>query len=340
MTDSGQDGGARRLASRLVIYIPTFENPDGALQQVIAIRRCETFASSWPWRSVDIVVSINGGDYDEGTLRAAGATHVRRRITNIGGDANIAMGLLEVDEDDLLWILSDNDPVKPQALTTISDAIRAHPNAGMVIAASREAFSGALLLSGSVLDYGGDLHVGLISGVIYRVRAIRDAIPFALQALWTGWTQIALQDCAIRQGTLTSAVCIPVTDLIEHSRGDQSDSSVARARAAYSHSYYGGALLTYMTQESEMARGRQALSTWWSRQWLYASAYRPPFHPLKSKRRTTSGGPIVNYRAGLVEAMLRTGNLRDRVLWAASWLPYWRVGLFLRKRGLRSRWWT
>ena len=326
--------------SRLVVYIPTYQNPAGALRQVEGIAASAVASRSTPWSHVEIVVSINGGDYDEVSLKDAGATRVVRRLTDLGGDVNISLGLLEVNDSDFLWILSDNDPVVPSALTAIGEAFIQHPDAGMVVAVSGSSFSSWVSLEHSVLGFGGDFHAGLISGVVYRVHAIRRAVPFAMQVSWTGWTQIALQDQAIRLGDLKQAACVPVEQIITHTRGDQSARSVERARAAYSHSFFGGALLSYLSAEQVSGRGRSEFSTWWSRQWIYASAYRPPMRPMRSRRRNSDGSPLLNFRAGLVDAMARSGSARDRLLWLLSYVPYWRLGVFLRNRGFRSRWWS
>ena len=324
---------------RLVVYIPTYRNPEGALHQVKALASNPATPQSRPWSHVEIVVSINEGDYDDCGLHNSGATRVIRRIADLGGDINIALALLEVEDADFLWILSDNDPVAPGALDVIARAFADNPEAGMVVAVSGSSFPGQVELKDSVQSFGGDFHAGLISGVVYRVHSIRRAIPFAMQASWTGWTQVALQDKAIYLGDLRQAACVPVEQLISHTRGDQSARSVERARLAYSHSFFGGALLAYLSAEQGLGRGRAEFSKWWSRHWIYASAYRPPTRPLRSRRRNPDGSPVLNFRAGLVDALARSGNMRDRLLLLLSYFPYWRVGLFLRNRGFRSGRW-
>jgi hypothetical protein len=313
---------------RLVIYIPTYENFEGALHQVASLAEQASHCPGAPWTSVAIVVSINGGAYDCESLEGLGA-RVIERPCNLGGDANIALGFLEARAEDFLWVLSDNDPVADDSLTVIAAALQASPSPDLVVGVSDDALLGQRSLTSPVTSLGGAFHIGLISAVIYRWEAFVDSPPSALQALWTGWSQIALQEHAVAQRQALRLSCVPLDDLITHTRGDRSMTSVERARRAYSHSFYGGALLGYVSTELSGGDGRRALSRWWGDHWLHASAYRP-----------NKAWECRNYRAGMVEALVRTGSPRDRLFWLMSLAPYWRVGFWLRKRGVDISRWT
>jgi hypothetical protein len=314
--------------SQLIIYIPTFENYEGALHQVTSIAQQAERCTDAPWSSISIVVSVNGGAYDKFELERFGA-RVIERPCNLGGDANIALGFLEASAQDFLWILSDNDPVCEGSLAAIAAAFEDAPTPDLVVGVSDDRLLGMRTLASPVTGLGGSFHIGLISAVVYRWEAFINSPPAALQALWTGWSQIALQEHAVARGRAIRVVCVPLQDLITHTRGDQSQTSVERARRGYSHSFYGGALLGYVSTELSGGDGRRPLSRWWQDHWLHASAYRP--------KKAWEGR---NYRAGLVEALVRTGSPRDRLLWLLSLAPYWRVGLWLRKRGVDVSRWT
>ncbi len=314
--------------SKLVIYIPTFQNFDGALHQVASLAHQAVRCVQAPWTSVSIVVSVNGGTYESTELEQFGA-RVVERLCNLGGDANIALGFLEARAQDFLWVLSDNDPVSEGSLAAIAAAFDAVPSPDLVVGVSDAGLLGAHTLTSPVTGLGGSFHIGLISAVIYRWEAFVNSPPAALQALWTGWSQIALQEHAVAQGRVVRVACVPLEQLITHTRGDQSQTSVERARRGYSHSFYGGALLGYVSTELSGGDGRRSLSRWWSDHWLHASAYRP--------KKAWEGR---NYRAGIVEALVRTGSPSDRLLWLLSLPPYWRVGLWLRQRGVDISRWT
>lgn len=321
-------GYSPSVQPRLIVYIPSFGNFAGALSQVKTLALQGREARSVPWSKVEIVVSVNGCEYDRGALEAWGA-RVIQRPTNLGGDANIALGFVEATVADFLWILSDNDPVQPEALATIASALANEQAPDIVVGVSDSLLEGSRRLDSPVTTYGGAFHIGLISAVVYRWSSFVQSTPAALQALWTGWAQIALQEHAVKTRNQTTAACVPLSQIVQLTRGDQSDDSVNRARQSYSHSFYGGALLGFLSAEIAEEDGRKEVSRWWRHHWLYASAYRP--------RRSW---PHRNFRFTLVEGLIRTGSLGDRTLWIASLLPYWRLGLWLRRRGFTLRRWT
>lgn len=316
------------MAARLVVYIPSYENFPGALSQVSELTAQWRGLHQSVWTSMEIVVSVNGCDYDRPELEAQGARVIQRR-TNLGGDANIALGFLEAESHDFLWILSDNDPIQPKALAAIASAFDVGPTPDMVVGVSASQLEGFRVLTSPVTADGGAFHVGLISAVVYRWSTFLESTPAALQALWTGWGQIALQEHAVSTQERVLAACIPLDRMVELTRGNQSSGSVARARQGYSHSFFGGALLGFVSAELAERDGRRSVSQWWKHHWVFASAYRP--------RRSW---PRRNYRATIVEALIRTGSLQDRVLWVMSLPPYWRVGLWLRNRGIKFRRWS
>ena len=316
------------MAARLVVYIPSYENFLGALSQARSLTEQSQEVEDPPWAVLDVIVSVNGSVYDREALEAAGA-RVIQRPTDLGGDVNIALGFIEAGRDDFLWVLSDNDPVRPTALSTIARSFATDNAADLVVGVSSPDLEGLRCFQSPVTADGGAFHVGLISAVVYRWASFMESTPAAFQSLWTGWSQIALQERAAHTQPQLLASCVPLSDLVTLTRGDQSDGSVTRARHAYSHSFYGGALLGFLGAEAAGAKGRRAVSQWWQDHWVYASAYRP--------RRSW---PHRNYRATLVEALLRTGSLQDRTLWLLSLAPYWRVGLWLRRRGFKLRRWS
>ncbi len=316
------------MPSELVVYIPSYGNFEGALSQVKRLRLQASNLQEAPWSRVRLVVSVNGSPYDVNALTAAGAQVIKRH-TNLEGDTNIALGFLEASPGDFLWVLSDNDPVGDSALLAIASAFDGADNVDMVIGVSDSTLEGRRSLRSPVTALGGSFHVGLISAVVYRWSSFLESTPAAFQALWTGWSQIALQERAVERHGGLEVACIPLSEMVTLTRGDQSARSVERARQAYTHSFYGGALLGFITTELNGKDGREAVSAWWRDHWLFASAYRP-----------RSSWPARNFRATLVESVVRTGSPRDRALWLLSLPPYWRVGLWLRRRGIRLRRWN
>jgi hypothetical protein len=322
--------------SSLVIYIPTFANPEGALYQVIALNAQREAVADPPWNRVQIVLAANSGDYDVSELMAAGADEVRVRQQDVGGDINIGLGFLEAREGDFLWILSDNDPVAPSALDVLSTCF--HDDAiDMVIGADELQEPQTLTSLDEASDSGMRVHTGLISAVVYRYSAIREAAPVALRMAWTGWGHLAVQRHGSLSGHIRSAMLVPLSDLVTLTRGDSTNASVARARAGYSHSYFGSGVLAYLMAETETpTSGGRALTRWWRSQWIYGSAYRVPKQGLG---QVTLSYPSQRAVQDLVHRLLRSGSPMTRLRLMASYLPYWRVGVALRNRGIRLKRW-
>lgn len=326
----------RFTLSHLVVYIPSWHNFAGASRQVQEINRQRRTVRDAPWSEVRVVVADNGSAYDVDALLAAGADKVISRPTDFGGDLNIALGFLEPEPSDFLWILSDNDGVSPGALACLAKAFSAE-DVDLVVGA--DGLDEALVISGLAAPgaVGLRIHLGLISAVAYRVTAIAPFVPNALRLSWTGWGQLAVQEAAAQAGSIRNTKLVPLGDLVNISRGDSSAESIERARAAYAHSYFGSGALTYIMAESRQAgAGRGAIHSWWKSQWIYASAYRPKTHD--------PGIFLTHYPSQiavrrLVESLIRTGTPLDRLRLLASFAPYWRLGVALRRRGIRIRRW-
>lgn len=112
----------------LTVGIPTFNNPNGARIQVEnLINQIRTLNA---YKKVDILVSDNSENLDTSeclsTINAQEVTFTyQRNGSNIGYDRNIDL-LLTESKGAYCWLLSDNDPVAPEALRVILDAIEKH----------------------------------------------------------------------------------------------------------------------------------------------------------------------------------------------------------------------
>lgn len=102
--------------ARLLVYIPSYRRPAELGAQ---LERLLPQLGQHAGR-VRVLVSDNatpGPEY--GGIRARfepAGIQFRRNGVNLGGNANIAMGFAFAEPDEFLWILSDDDPVSPDAL--------------------------------------------------------------------------------------------------------------------------------------------------------------------------------------------------------------------------------
>ena len=101
---------------KLFIYIPTYNRPSSLSAQLNALTpQLEKYA-----QSVRLVVRDNNSSkyaFEELSIQYQSSNvSFEKNFGNIGGNANIALGFVLSKEDEFLWILSDNDIVKPDCL--------------------------------------------------------------------------------------------------------------------------------------------------------------------------------------------------------------------------------
>ena len=105
----------------LFIYIPTY-NRLATLKLQLDALTAQRDAYPGPVR---ILVSDNASpaitDEQLSALAQEYGIEVRRNPGNIGANANIALGFIFADPEGLLWILSDDDTVSPDALSYIAE---------------------------------------------------------------------------------------------------------------------------------------------------------------------------------------------------------------------------
>jgi hypothetical protein len=177
----------KRPMLRLTVAIPTYNrNAELAAQLSRLVPQLDA--------STELIVLDNHSDrpiYDE-IAPLFGAQPVFRyrtvrHVTNIGPNANILRSV-ELAAGEWLWVLSDDDPVLPNAVTTILETIRAAELKIRYINFSSDDFArerdfrtiGVKGLA-TGLDHFG--HTILLSSGIYRTEsvraALRDAYDFA-----------------------------------------------------------------------------------------------------------------------------------------------------------------
>lgn len=107
----------------LFIYIPTYNRP-------IALKRQLSFLLPQIESNTDKVrLIVNDNDSlsknEDIALMCAQYPNVKykKNFGNIGGNANIALGFIYAEKDEFIWILSDNDTVRPGAIEYILNKI-------------------------------------------------------------------------------------------------------------------------------------------------------------------------------------------------------------------------
>ncbi len=190
-------GGLDPEHPRLFVYIPTYNRPESLRRQLTAIT---SQRAGWPG-GVRILVSDNASPLtsteDLASISSEFDVVVRRNGSNIGANANIAMGFVFARDDEFMWILSDNDTVAPGAVE-------------FIVKNGLDESSDAITFStqvGSSMDFvhkwesawDGAGEIGLISNVVYRCSVF---LPYAAQAFFyhnTSFPHLAVILSALRE---------------------------------------------------------------------------------------------------------------------------------------------
>lgn len=150
----------------LLIYIPTYNRPDalGRQLEAIALQR-----ASWPGE-LRVLVSDNASpllsDDDLAAYAKRFDVEVRRNPSNLGGNANIALGFVFADPAGYLWILGDDDRLAPDALSFIA-RFGLGEQADAIVFSTKVA-EPAVFTHEWVSAWDGVNETGLISNVIYK----------------------------------------------------------------------------------------------------------------------------------------------------------------------------
>jgi glycosyltransferase involved in cell wall biosynthesis len=107
---------------KLFIYIPTFNRPIALLKQLSSL-----LTQIENNNRVRLVVNDNNSEINNEEIVSLCEKYsnvkYQKNFGNIGGNANIALGFVYANTDEFLWILSDNDIVKPGAVDYILDKL-------------------------------------------------------------------------------------------------------------------------------------------------------------------------------------------------------------------------
>lgn len=125
---------------QLSICIPTYQNPAGVATALEELAR--QAAHSNITSLIEICVSDNSDTEEtkkivERYMNRLPRVHYRRNEHNIGYDRNVD-AVLNMANGTFCWLLSDNDRLKPEALTHVFEAASSLPHVGHIIIAPSE----------------------------------------------------------------------------------------------------------------------------------------------------------------------------------------------------------
>lgn len=109
---------------KLFIFIPTYNRPQALAAQLSALL---PQLQKYPHNVRVVVRDNNSSNYEIADLAnqfKSDSISFERNFGNIGGNANIALGFVLSREDEFLWILSDNDTVRPDCLEYLAQQLQ------------------------------------------------------------------------------------------------------------------------------------------------------------------------------------------------------------------------
>lgn len=248
---------AGKMANDILVYIPCHTDLDQALNQAAKLRNdFKDYSAGLPKRfsRLEIVISVN--DF-EPTLEEKGrANKLCDQVYYYGNallsDVNISQGFLIAlqRQPELFWLLSANDSLVEGSLIRILREFENEPELDMVVANALGIST--IYLENEILNptpIGN--HYGLISGVVYRTKRVGSYFNVAPFFPWTGWSQLAVIQSAIRGYSSLRVSTLPVERLFLMPKG------LTQYNAKrYAHSFFGGLIQTLIFQETSMNKRR------------------------------------------------------------------------------------
>lgn len=164
----------------LLIYVPTWKRPELLRSQLDAL---QSQITAYP--QIRVLVSDNDSSnpkMDEIKAWCESRTQFayRRHPSNIGGNANIALGFVDRGEADLLWILADDTTILPGAIDKI---MMVSDRKFDILAFSREETAPEstrfLIEQQGIERVLANYPWGLISNVIFNTSSIEKSIDAA-----------------------------------------------------------------------------------------------------------------------------------------------------------------
>ena len=255
---------------KLLVYIPTYVDHYLAANQA-RILRAEFNSVKMDIR---VVISVNGVKLTAKDIENLENSCHKLIIfkENLGGDTNINLGFLCALEEnaDFLWILSANDTLLIGAGCAIQSAIENMDSDFLLIGKSNGGPSG--ILTNAFSDESANLPLGLISAVIYRSAAFKEAFASSLKFAWTGWGQLSVIQNALFGGKELKYEMVNEQIIYDRAPKTSIAQQLETNQSNYRHSFFGYPLLIALLFEGDKKLANRLI-----RKWLWANWYKIGF---------------------------------------------------------------
>lgn len=243
------------MATSILVYIPCHTDFHEALDQAKRLRKdFEIYqtGSKFLFDRLDIVVSINHfePEFKDKIYAESLCNKVYYYGNALLADVNISQGFIEAlhQKPDIFWLLSANDTLIDGALIHILQEFEKDPDLDLIVANSFD-FSGSFYESEILNPQPISYHYGLISGVIYRTKKVIRFFNTAPFFPWTGWSQLAVIQSAMKGNGMLKISTLPIELLFR-----MPEREIQHNAKIYAHSFLGGLIQTLIFEKSDKSK--------------------------------------------------------------------------------------
>jgi hypothetical protein len=235
---------------KLLVYIPCHTDFPQAINQATEVRRqfesLKQEASNSSLQ-IEVIVSVNSYEpsLNEKNLAETFCDSVIYNGNGYLADVNISKGYLLALEKrpDLLWLLSTNDKLMPNAIKKIYASFTENSPIDLLVTSldKDEVFIEKQIIDPARTGFS----YGLISAVVYRLERIFPYLHNGTFMAWTGWSQLAVMQTAMDGLGGLTVRAIPFEDIYQ-----QRERDLASAGKHYAHSIFGMLILGVILKKS------------------------------------------------------------------------------------------
>jgi glycosyltransferase involved in cell wall biosynthesis len=238
---------------KLLVYIPTYNRAKSLLKQLETLKLYNSGKDI-----LEVIVSDNcstQGEYKDSIENFCKDSkfNYNRRICNLGPNPNILDGFLHCETADYLWILSDDDLIKPNAIDRIFEFLHKYPKSDLLHLIVGD--TKGQLRPFDQADLLRNLNnLGLISSCVYRTEFIRPYIFAGYENLLSCFQHLAIIFEAVKQ---TGAITVCQVSEVDYFYAQNTEE---RSEHTRNHSFYGFPLLSTNMLDNI---AKEFLWSWW-----------------------------------------------------------------------------
>lgn len=259
----------------LGVYIPSFGRPQLALSTLRNLRfQIEELKSLGIEVNVKLCLSVNSDNTYDNELFSELADIFIQRDVNLGGDVNIGLGFASAVSErwDYLWIIGDDEPIAPRALSSISQLIL--NRSPSMIVGTKKSFD-EVTFPKSFLElneiYGGTLT--FISSTVYKVNFVKSDVEKSIEFSFSSYSHVAMINLLISANKISEICPLDMQELCDYHFKVLQDPLKPRSEYGQRDSrvFFGKILACLVTNDDDYIESEFKL--WWKRNWHRVSMY-------------------------------------------------------------------